>query len=194
MIIAITGHKQAGKNTIAEMLINIAQLYGIEFECHSFAYKLKQITSILTDCKLSDLENNKFKETKYIPEFLFPFLQEGDTPNYSTFLQRFGTDILRKYNTDLWIDSILNSYNNTQNWIITDTRFENEAKRIKEIDLNSIIIKIVRPDNQEIDNHSSETSIDCINEDITIINDGTIQDLQKKVLNIWSQIYNTIHC
>ncbi len=65
-------------------------------------------------------------------------------------------------------------------WIITDCRFPNEAKAIKE--RKGIIIRVEDPRKISTDNHPSETSLDDYNEfDWKLINDGSIEDLIVKV-------------
>ena len=70
------------------------------------------------------------------------------------------------------------------NWIITDMRFPNEMQSIKAN--GGITIRVVRTHNKEVplDLHPSETSLDGANFDYEIINDGTLEDLVKKVEDI----------
>jgi len=71
------------------------------------------------------------------------------------------------------------------NWIISDVRFPNEVKSIK--DRGGVLIRIIRPlnDNKIIYNHESETALDHYNDwDYVINNDGTIEDLIEKVKQI----------
>lgn len=74
------------------------------------------------------------------------------------------------------------------NWIITDMRFVNEMKAVKE--RNGITIKVVRPvhalsqENHCGILHPSETSLDNEQFDYTIVNDSTIEDLVEKVREI----------
>lgn len=78
-------------------------------------------------------------------------------------------------------------------WIITDTRFENEAQRIK--DRGGIIIRVSRPIKFEnvpsgsridvkLNLHSSETSLDNWKFDEIIDNNGSIEELIEKVKEI----------
>lgn len=69
------------------------------------------------------------------------------------------------------------------NWIITDVRFPNEAKAIK--DRGGIVIRVNRYDEngmpyKTLNNHPSETALDDYEFDITIDNNGTIEDLIEK--------------
>ena len=81
------------------------------------------------------------------------------------------------------------------NFIITDTRFENELKAVK--DRNGITIRVNRPDvltnsitgksfpiKVHRKEHESETSLDSAIFDYVIQNDGTLEDLIQKVREI----------
>jgi len=67
-------------------------------------------------------------------------------------------------------------------WCITDVRFPNEAQCIRAA--GGMILKVVRPSlvGTQGDTHASETSVDQIKPDHTLINDGTVEDLREKVL------------
>ncbi len=68
------------------------------------------------------------------------------------------------------------------NWIISDVRFPNEAKAIK--DRNGILIRVNRNIGLEF-MHESETALDNYNDwDYVIDNNGTIEDLIEKVKQI----------
>lgn len=68
-------------------------------------------------------------------------------------------------------------------WIITDVRFPNEAEAIRAA--GGIVFKVVRPSlGVSDDEHPSETSVDLIEADHTIINDGTLADLRTKLLSV----------
>jgi len=80
-------------------------------------------------------------------------------------------------------------YNNGyHNWIITDCRFPNEAKAIK--DRNGITIRVNRPNIFDAAikslaiEHESETALDDYKFDYVIENNGTIEDLIIKVKEI----------
>jgi len=81
------------------------------------------------------------------------------------------------------------------NWIITDMRFSNEMEAVAE--RKGITIRVVRPKPREmflmnattvidtrIPEHPSETALDTAKFDYEIINDGTMEELVKKVREI----------
>jgi hypothetical protein len=68
------------------------------------------------------------------------------------------------------------------NWIITDVRFENEAKAIKE--KKGIILRVERPGVKPVNSHPSETSLDSWNFDYKIQNLDDIFALKQTVEQI----------
>jgi hypothetical protein len=176
MIIAICGHKFSGKSTVARLLHN-----ATGYEVVSFADKLKDITCVLSGCTREHLEDYDFKETQLVPDYLRPYCLNAEKPTFRAFLQHFGSEVMRGVNDNIWIDCTLS--NCGENAIISDCRFPNEAKAIKE--RGGIVIKVVRPDAKAKDSHQSETLIDEIDADYTIWNDTTLDDL---VLNVDSLV------
>lgn len=124
-------------------------------------------------------------------------------------LQLLGTDCGRNIiHPNIWVNALMSEYkitesyrgvilnkgvftdidwksNNAPNWIITDMRFPNELKAVK--DRDGITIRVNRYDitgQGKLNPHSSETALDDAEFDYEIINDGTIEDLIKKVKKV----------
>lgn len=70
------------------------------------------------------------------------------------------------------------------NWIITDTRFPNEADAVKSRGGINIRLKRIETDLRTINQHESETALDDYSFDYVIDNNGTIEDLIIKVKEI----------
>jgi hypothetical protein len=68
------------------------------------------------------------------------------------------------------------------NWIITDTRFPNEADAIK--NAGGILIRVERPGVKPINDHPSEVGLDHWTFDYVINNDGDLESLSNKVKDI----------
>ena len=175
MLIGITGHKFSGKSTVARLLHN-----ATGYPVVSFADKLKDITCVLSGCTRDDLENYEFKENKLVPDYLRPYCGNTNKPTFRTFLQHFGSEVMRGVNDNIWIDCTLSNCGNDA--IISDCRFPNEAKAIKE--RGGIVIKVVRPDVKANDSHQSETLIDEIGADFLIWNATTSENLVANVDSI----------
>ena len=175
-IIAFAGRAQVGKDTAGEMaqkfLFLAAEKPNHLFRIRRFADKIKEITASLIGCRVSTLENTTFKEMK-LSETL-----GCKTPRQ--IMQLLGTEFGRNLiHPDLWVDILMNDI--FENSIITDVRFLNEANAIKE--RGGILIKIER-DNGTESTHVSETALnscDIDTFDYTISNNGTLEDLAKKV-------------
>ncbi len=72
-ILGLVAKAQAGKDTVAQMIIdeavNQSSVYGkpTHWEIKKFAGKLKQIVALLTGCRVEDLEKEEFKNSE-LPE------------------------------------------------------------------------------------------------------------------------------
>lgn len=125
-------------------------------------------------------------------------------------LQELGTEFGRdKYGDNIWCNVLYNtmkmySERGIQRFIVTDVRFENEVKFLK--DLGGIIIKIEAPDRtllrlqkesnnneekmKELANHRSETFIKGFTEYDYYVDNSINIDTMNKVKNILEKIYS----
>lgn len=176
-----------------------------KLEIIKFATKLKQVVATLIDCNVKDLEDENFKNKglgifryKFFnnPKLLFSsrkdalihynrltkedIIEEELTPRL--LLQEIGTDCIRNViHPNFWVLSTIKNYNKNKKWVITDVRFPNEARIIKEN--NGILIRVYRP-NIPNNNHISETALDNFDFDYVIHNDKDINHLSKEIYNI----------
>lgn len=113
------------------------------------------------------------------------------------FLQELGTDACRQgLHTNTWVNALMADYKpgpfypevpakdhaKLPNWIITDTRFPNEAQAIK--DAGGIIIRVDRPGVKAVNAHSSETGLDDWDFDYKIWNGSDLVALSFTIENI----------
>ena len=177
MVVGISGKMGSGKDLVYNML---CELSSVDFENKKFAYPIKWIVSVLIGCDIRQLEDREFKETELGEEW------DGLTPR--KLLQLLGTEAGREIiHPNIWVNALFADYSEDSNWIITDVRFPNEAKAIK--NKGGILIRVERPGIESHcgGQHLSETSLDAYDKfDYVIENDGTVQDLIDKVkaLNI----------
>lgn len=118
------------------------------------------------------------------------------TPRY--FLQYIGSELFRfQIHENTWVNATMADYKPLDgrtmqdpddsnigfpNWIITDTRFPNEAKAIK--NKNGVVIRVNRNTGNN-DQHISEIALDDYKDwDYVIDNNGTLDELIEKVLEI----------
>ena len=162
--------------------------YHSDWKVKKFAYKLKEVASLLTGIPISNFEDQDFKKTNLSHEWdtWYPNLDRPEPMTVRTLLQKVGTDCMRDcLHKNVWVNALFAKFRpNVQgedfpsHWLITDCRFPNEALAIKE--RNGIVIRVTRP-GEEVGEHASETALDNWDFDIVITNDGSIEDLIQKV-------------
>ena len=106
-------------------------------------------------------------------------------------LQYVGTDVIREQNPSFWVDfvSTLLRYF-SDNWdyvIIPDARFPNEITKMKTDGFDTIHLRVERsnfisPLTGAQQNHASEIALDEFEADCYLKNDGTLDDLESKII------------
>ena len=141
MIIGVCGFIGSGKDTVADYLTNFH-----EFRRESFANTLKDAVSAVFGWDRTMLEG-RTKQAREWREQVDPWWAERLgmphlTPRWV--LQYWGTEVCRKsFHDDIWIASLENKLrNSTDNVVISDCRFPNEIKSIR--DAGGIIVWVKR--------------------------------------------------
>lgn len=174
--IGLVGKMRSGKDTVGHYLLT-------QYGCQPFAFGdgIKEVIK------------------KYFPE-------EYAVGKPRKHLQHLGQSF-RELNENVWIDYMFNSIRDfvkykknflgeEANIVVTDVRQLNEVTRLS--DEGYIIIKVICPDEirrrrianlgdimtEEQLNHDTEKQVDLIIPDYEVVNDGTIDDLYKKVNEI----------
>ena len=185
IVIGVTGEIGSGKTTVCNY---ICEQY--KFEEYAFAHPLKSIAKCFgfTHKELYGTQKEK--------------LQPNEHWGISgrVFMQKFGTEICRNALPEVMPEMKLNESdslwiklykihkakkikrNKKSRIVVSDVRFVDESSAIQED--KGIIIRIIRTVDDakgDIHNHSSEKEMKSIHPDITIINDGTLADLYKKI-------------
>lgn len=206
MILGVTGLIASGKDTIADYLCTF---HG--FKRLSFAASLKDAVSGVFGWDRDLLEgttksSREWREQR--DEWWSNRLQIDITPRW--ILQQWGTDVLRNhFHQDIWVASVENKLRNTSdNIVITDCRFVNEVNAIKNV--GGITCRVERGPNpswypdaislnrgprnlgwalarkklMDLGIHASEYSSIGIEYDHYIDNNGSIDDLHKKIESI----------
>jgi hypothetical protein len=176
------------------------------WEIKKWAGKLKYIASIITGIPVEKFEDQEFKKTNLGSEWDQPIPGEDwvdgkPVPVPMTvrdLLQILGTEAMRDgLHKNVWVNALMADYkihpehfndiangretgDGYPNWIITDTRFPNEAQAIK--DKGGMVIKVDRPGVGPVNGHPSEDALKDYNFDYVIHNDGSINDLDNKVI------------
>lgn len=158
------------------------------WEVKKWAGKLKDVASLLTGIPVEYFEDQEFKKANLGPEWN----NYVNTPmTVRDFLQKLGTEGLRDgLHVNTWVNALMADYKcvpadqapggwDCPNWLVTDTRFPNEASAIK--DKGGILLKVTRSGVGPINDHPSETALNQWKFDYEIQNNGNIHDLVNSV-------------
>lgn len=159
-LIGITGLKTAGKTTAATMMKDVIQArWGIKDVCViSYGEILKEI---IVRAGLATQEEITTKP-----------------PHVRLLLQRIGTDLIRyQVDKDFWIKKMRDRLQDASGIvIIDDVRFKNEAEQVWRY--NGLMWRIVRNSAEDGDTHPSEVEQKEIPCSVTIMNNGSLEDLR----------------
>lgn len=189
IVIGIKGEIGSGKSTSTEYLVDaLSNNFKVNEYFHS--YKLKKIVSELSNEPIEKLMSQDGKNT-YIDMYDLTLGQ---------MLQIVGDGLRELVTKDIWIKLLNNSINNSDNdiVIISDMRYINEYENIKKFDKH-VTIEIIRPVNDINSNstrnikHRSETELNGIKMDYTVVNDGSLTDLYNKLDIIIKDIKNILN-
>lgn len=164
-IIAFTGKKQTGKSTACAYLEKTYGFTRVNFKDPLIA-ELKQ--------NFPDL----LKVIRNQESFTINNLFENKPPLIRTLMQNYGTNVRRKDDPDYWVKQWIDEIEyqavmGANGITVDDCRFLNEANAVHGIKNNGgIIIRLIRTDMEHTDTHVSETEMDLIIPDFTIVCNG----------------------
>lgn len=176
MIIGITGRKGHGKDTLGAMFMQ----WG--FQRDFFAAPIKEAVKVALN-----MTDDQVHGTVDIKETVDP--RYGITPRWA--MQSLGTEWGRTHiHEDVWALACMSRIDSSSypDWVITDTRFLNEARIIRENE--GYLVRIVRPgaDNGQFEDHPSEREIGLIDAHVDIISDGTLAQLEAVAKNLYGAL------
>lgn len=204
IVVGISGYKGSGKDAVADILVRD---HG--FTKMAFATPIKDKVQILDpilgyhqeqccgDCE------QEIEEVRLSTLLAYGLTQEEikRDPMYGPELRRVwqyvGTDLFRADDEDYWVRLAEQALMETtaERIVFTDVRFENEAEMIYDLrdggvydercglmlEAQSSVWRVARPDQHPTDVHVSEQMIGLLGEEVTILNDGSLKDLEEPV-------------
>ena len=182
MLIGITGKIGSGKSTSANYLVN-----SWNFTEYSMAEPIKEIGTIF------GFTHNQLYGTQKEKLEIHPYWRVSGRE----FLQKIGTDMFRdllpqvipnmKISKSVWCDIFRLKYNCLNRTVVSDIRFPDEARMVR--DLGGVIIRIVREQGHadqsgHADRHISESGQDGIVHDFLINNKSDTKSLYATIDSI----------
>jgi dephospho-CoA kinase len=185
-LVGICGEIGSGKTLVSDYLVN-----NLHYDEYAFAKPLKDIaiTMGFTHTEVYGTQAQKLSKNKYW----------GISAR--EFLQKFGTEIGREMMPSVipnmnmgesgspWIKlfeiywkSLIERKGVSATLVVSDVRFVDEAKAVKQN--SGVVIRLVRKrkDTSGFEHkHTSETSMNGIEPDYIVTNDGTKDELYKKI-------------
>ncbi len=202
IVIALTGLARAGKDSVADVLVRD---HG--FTKLSFAAPVKRLLRQLNPvvgfehivCDCGDMSDcpPEVEEVRLADVYAYGYDDETvkDSPwgeEIRDLWQRFATETIRTVDPDFWADlaeeELLES--GAERIVFSDCRFPNEAQMIYNLNgpffgggeliyspIKSSVWEISRPGLDPDDEHESERHAGLMEEELQIVNDGTLEDL-----------------
>lgn len=171
MIIGVSGYAQTGKSTTADILVR-----DFNYVEKSFAGPLKEAL-----LKLDPYIDTNTRLASTVERYGWEFAKKY--PECRALLQRMGTEVGREmWGQTFWVDQAMNSIAGMPRVAFSDVRFLTEASAIK--DRGGIIIRVNRKGYSPVNSHPSEVELDDFAFDYVVENNGSINDLMKKIVKI----------
>jgi hypothetical protein len=165
-IIGLTGYAQSGKDTLANILMGKYGYRRIAFAdtIREFLYEVNPMVACSPTGYLKDLVN------------LVGWDKAKQEPQVRRLLQDLGVTARKLIDEDIWVKIALRNLSAGDRVVITDVRFENEAKSISA--LGGQLWRVKRAGVDAVNAHISETQLDGYRVDQIFLNNGTVEDLQ----------------
>ena len=206
IVVGLSGYAGAGKDAVADILVSE---YG--FTKMGFADPLKRMLRRLDPIIGHDLYAGCCSECSDIPEVEEVRFSDAAQYGFDDeslkrspwaeevrdLWQKFGTEVFREEDEDYWVMRAERALLETtaERIVFTDVRFENEAEFIYDLrdggvdnvmpgvllQANSSLWRVARPDHYPEDVHESEQMVGLLGEEVTILNAGSLEDLEEPV-------------
>ena len=199
-IIGLCGFAQSGKDTAAKYLINNLGFHRVAFAdpLRRGLYALNPIIHIspamIHTLKISSLYNDKdsikdgdyglFVRLRVIVD-LIDWDEAKKIDEVRQLLQRYGTEAGRNIHGEgCWIEAAARAMKGQARVVVTDCRFPNEAKAIRE--WGGKVVRIARKGVKSVNSHVSDKGLPEDMIDLTITNNGTIEELWSEMERLFN--------
>lgn len=178
-IVGLTGYAGAGKDAAA------AGLVAAGWTRQAFADPVRSMALAIDPILISGPPSVRLAE--FVEGVGWDIAKRFD--EVRRLLQAIGTDGVRVHlGADAWVQAFELARDRRSNTVAPDVRFPNEAEHIRR--MGGIVIHIDRPGVGPVNGHVSE-QVDDLVVDATVVNDGTIDQLQDRVAELVELHYST---
>ena len=171
LLIGLTGLAGAGKDTVRAILEKNHDAFGL-----AFADPMRDMLGALLE---SIGLSSEWMTERHLKELVIPELGTS----YREMAQRLGTEWGRAIGEDFWLriaSAKVQMYRQQGDHIvISDVRFPNEAAWIQA--QGGVVWRILRPGLEAVRSHASEMHFDHLPYDYTILNQGSLEELDRAV-------------
>lgn len=165
MLIGLAGRARSGKNTLAAHLVADHGFRELAFADALRAALLHTNPLVAGDLRLADLiADHGWEQAK------------DAYPETRRLLQTYGMTV-RAIDPDFWVRACMRHVYPDRDVVITDVRFPNEYDAIHS--RGGLLVRVTRPGLIHLD-HVSESALDARPFPVTVVNDGSVQDLRAK--------------
>lgn len=174
MIIGLMGYAQSGKDTVAKILV---QEYG--FKRIAFADKIRELLYEM-DAPVPvgvGFEKHVVGLQNYVDIYGWEVAKQE--PVVRSMLQNLGVGARTVFNENFWVSEALSEVAPQDKVVVSDVRFLNEVTWIK--DFGGHVWRVTRPGVGAVNMHVSETELANYKEDVSLVNEGTLEELESLV-------------
>lgn len=178
-MIGFCGYAQSGKDTAASFLVERG------FKRLAFADILRQsLYNLNPIVQVATIGNNNvgYARVQDLVDRVGWDVAKVSYPEIRELLQRMGTEVGRElYGENFWVDRVMAQVT-TGDYVITDVRFPNEEAAVR--NAGGRVVRIVRDGVGAVNTHVSDTGVDKLRIDGSILNTGSLEEFKGQVLSL----------
>ena len=182
-IVGLSGYAGSGKDETAKIL-------GYDgFTRIAFADKLKALALDLNP--ILDVWDDKGWRYNHLSTLIDQFGAEDakKIPSVRKFYQDLGNKVREHLGEETWVQAAINGIDSNNSYVFADVRYPNEADAVR--NEGGEIWRINRPGTGPVNDHISERAMDDYDFDRVFDNDGTLEDLEVKILAAAAEVWDT---
>ncbi|MBI3925113.1 MAG: hypothetical protein HY319_06200 [Armatimonadetes bacterium] len=173
MLIGLAGYAGVGKDTAADVLVE-----EFDFRRVAFADPMREALELL-DPFICNGEQEPIRLCSLVQSC--GWNQAKQNAEVRRLLQAMGTEVGRNLlGQDLWVQLAARKF--VDRTVVTDTRFPNEARLIKQS--GGVLVRLNRPGFGPVNDHLSDRAFDTWKYDHLIENEGTVEELHQQMRDL----------